>query len=156
MTRSGIRKTNRSNDYKEVIAYSFDQKGQQEWAGLVKFYGREKVVNALKNEINVLSYRAVDNACRYFGLKKEDLLSSILEKVRESIGSTGVKAIVYSNIRQKNEIERVMASMLLKEKNKAALSNKNPVGQGSEQNIPLHKIKAEKRTTGNSRIKKGR
>jgi hypothetical protein len=63
--------------YKTVIARIIERGGEQEWQGLVQFYGQDKVINALKKEITYLADYAIDEASNYFSIPKEQMLCYI-------------------------------------------------------------------------------
>ena len=63
--------------YKTVIARIIERGGEQEWEELIQFYGREKVMNALRNEITYLPDYAIDEASYYFSIPKEQMLCYI-------------------------------------------------------------------------------
>lgn len=60
--------------YKMVISRIIERGGPQQLEELVRFYGEDKIVNALKNEIAFLADYAIDAACRYFPVKKQEML----------------------------------------------------------------------------------
>ena len=45
----------------------------KDWEELIRFYGRENIVQALKKDITYLSDMTVDAVCKYFQLSKEQL-----------------------------------------------------------------------------------
>jgi hypothetical protein len=60
--------------YKAVIARVVERGDQQEIDELVRFYGLEKVVTAIRDEIYFLPNYAIDRAIRFFPeLKKEEM-----------------------------------------------------------------------------------
>lgn len=60
--------------YKTIIARIIERGKQEQWEELVRFYGEDKVVGALKNEIVFLPDYAIEEACRYFPVKKQEML----------------------------------------------------------------------------------
>ena len=60
------------------IPYCYDTgywKGTaEEWAEMIWFYGKDKVIHALKKEIKFLADYAIEEVCAYFPLRKEELL----------------------------------------------------------------------------------
>lgn len=60
--------------YKTVISRIVERGGQEEMDELVRFYGHEKVINTIRNEIYFLPDFAIDRAISFFPfLKKEEL-----------------------------------------------------------------------------------
>lgn len=59
--------------YVTVIQRIIERGGKERWQELVRFYGKEKVVNSIMNEINFLPDEIIEDACNYFNLKKEEL-----------------------------------------------------------------------------------
>jgi hypothetical protein len=60
--------------YKTVIGRIIERGNEKEWTGLIRFYGKDTVLNALKNEIVYLPEYAIDEASKYFLIPKEDML----------------------------------------------------------------------------------
>jgi hypothetical protein len=56
-----------------VIDRVIDRGNNQDWAELIRFYGKSTVVKALKSEIKYLPDYAIESVCSYFKLKKEEL-----------------------------------------------------------------------------------
>ena len=63
--------------YKTVIARIIERGGEEEWQELIQFYGRDKVMNALRNEITYLPDYAIEEASNYFSIPKEQMLCYI-------------------------------------------------------------------------------
>jgi hypothetical protein len=61
------------NLYPSIIARVIERGTTEEVEELIRFYGREKVINALLKEILYLPDYAVDKATNYFNIKKEEL-----------------------------------------------------------------------------------
>jgi len=59
--------------YKTVIERVLDKGSTEEWEELIRFYGRDKVIHTLKNEITYLSDMTADAVCEYFQLSKQEL-----------------------------------------------------------------------------------
>jgi hypothetical protein len=69
-----IDKLNWQKAYKAVIARIVERGGQQEIDELVRFYGYDKVIKAVRDEIYFLPNYAIDRALRFFPeLKKEEM-----------------------------------------------------------------------------------
>lgn len=60
--------------YKTVIARIIERGPENQWRELVKFYGKQKVMNALINEIPYLPDYSVEEVSKYFSIPKEKLL----------------------------------------------------------------------------------
>jgi len=60
--------------YKTIIARMIEKGGEKEWIELIRFYGKDKVLNALKNEIIYLPEYAIEEVSKYFSIRKEDML----------------------------------------------------------------------------------
>ncbi len=56
-----------------VIERVIERGTPEEWEEMIKFYGRKKVVTALKNKITYLTDKATKKVCDYFELKQEEL-----------------------------------------------------------------------------------
>lgn len=63
--------------YKTVIARMIERGGEKEWQELIRFYGRDFVINTLKNEIPFLPDYAIQEASLYFSIPKEQMLCYI-------------------------------------------------------------------------------
>lgn len=63
-----------AGDYLPVIERVLEKGNEAEWKEVIRFYGENKVVFALKNEIKFLPDYAIDKVCEYFQLRKEELL----------------------------------------------------------------------------------
>lgn len=59
-----------------IIERVIERGTHEEWAELVRFYGRERVLNGLKSEIKFLPEEIIADVCGYFNLKSQDLLCS--------------------------------------------------------------------------------
>ena len=60
--------------YKTVIARIIERGGHQQWEELIRFYGEEIIINALKNEILFLPDYAIEATCGYFPVPKQEML----------------------------------------------------------------------------------
>jgi hypothetical protein len=63
--------------HKTVIARILERGGKSEWQELILFYGKQKVLTAIQNEIVFLPDYTIEEVCAYFNLKKETLLCYI-------------------------------------------------------------------------------
>ncbi len=68
--------------YRPVIARIIERGNEKEWEELIRFYGRPKVIGALRNEIKFLPDYAIEKVCRYFPIKKEEMLCYIRKQSR--------------------------------------------------------------------------
>lgn len=59
--------------YKSVLARIIERGGPEHWEELIRFYGRETVVKALKYEIVFLP-DAIEKVSSYFRIEKEEML----------------------------------------------------------------------------------
>lgn len=63
--------------YKWIIARIIERGNKEEWEELIRFYGKEKVINALKNDVIFLADYAIEDVCSYFPIRKEEMLCYI-------------------------------------------------------------------------------
>ena len=56
-----------------VIERVLDRGNSQEFEAMVRFYGREKVVDVLRNKTVYLMDHSMKRACAYFGIYREEL-----------------------------------------------------------------------------------
>ena len=59
--------------YKTIIERVLDKGNTAEWEELIRFYGKDKIIFALKNEITYISDMTTDALCEYFQLSKQEL-----------------------------------------------------------------------------------
>jgi len=71
-----------NDEYLTVIERVFERGSKKEWEEVIRYYGRNKVLNALKNRIKVLADYAIQNVCSYFPIKKEEMLCYIRKQSR--------------------------------------------------------------------------
>jgi hypothetical protein len=62
-----------SKEYSATIERVIERGAEEEWEELIRFYGREKVVNTLKYETNYLADEIIQEVCRYFNLQPSQL-----------------------------------------------------------------------------------
>jgi hypothetical protein len=60
--------------YKSVVARVIERGDPEHWEELIRFYGRETVLKALKNEIVFLPDYAIEKVSSYFRIEKEEML----------------------------------------------------------------------------------
>lgn len=66
-------KINWQKSYKTVIARILERGTQKDKAELERYYGREKVIQAIKDEIPYLPNFVIDDVCKCYHLEKVDL-----------------------------------------------------------------------------------
>ena len=59
--------------YLSVIDRVIENGNPDHWAEMVRFYGQDRVIKALKYEISYLTDNGVKAVCRYFHLSKQEL-----------------------------------------------------------------------------------
>lgn len=59
--------------YQIVIERVLTRGDENDWDVMIKFYGEEKITDALKNEIGDLPDLIIDKVCKYFQLNKNQL-----------------------------------------------------------------------------------
>lgn len=62
-----------ARSYHTVIERVLDKGNKEEWEEMIRFYGREKVLHALKYEITFLSNMTSEAVCEYFQLSRQEL-----------------------------------------------------------------------------------
>ena len=70
------------NLYPSIIARVIERGTNEEVQELIRFYGKDKVVNALMKEILYLPDYAMDKATNYFHIKKEELACYARKQLR--------------------------------------------------------------------------
>jgi len=69
-----VSKIDWNKSYKTIIARIIERGSPSDWEEIIRFYGKEKVINALKNEIVFLPNYAIEEVCSYFNFEKEDMM----------------------------------------------------------------------------------
>ncbi|KQS41002.1 hypothetical protein [Pedobacter sp. Leaf194] len=64
---------NWQRSYRIVIERVITRGEEIDWEELLRFYGQEKIVDTLKNEIGYLPELIIDKVCKYFRLTKNQL-----------------------------------------------------------------------------------
>ncbi|MBE5318750.1 hypothetical protein IM793_06270 [Pedobacter sp. MR2016-19] len=72
-----------SRSYKTVIERVLDKGNTMDWEEMIRFYGRENVIRALKEDITYLSDMTMEAVCRYFQLSKEKLRCYIKKQLHQ-------------------------------------------------------------------------
>jgi hypothetical protein len=71
---TNFRKLDWEKAYIPIISRIIERGGQNEIDQITKYYGREKIVNTIKDEIHFLPNYAIDRAIDFFPeLKKEEM-----------------------------------------------------------------------------------
>jgi hypothetical protein len=60
--------------YKTIIVRIIERGNEKEWIELIHFYGRDKVLDTLKNEILFLPDYAIDAVATYFSIAKREMV----------------------------------------------------------------------------------
>ena len=59
--------------YLYVIGRVLERGNDEEYAEMIRFYGRDRVLDALRSEINRLPRYIIPRVCAYFGLQRRQL-----------------------------------------------------------------------------------
>lgn len=59
--------------YLSVIKRILERGTEEEWEEMIRFYGREKVVNAIKNEIPYIQKFVVPKVIHYFSIPENEM-----------------------------------------------------------------------------------
>lgn len=70
--------------YMTVIARIIERGDESDLRELERFYGKVKIVNALKNAIVFLPDYAIEDACNRYSLRKEELLCHLRKQSKPS------------------------------------------------------------------------
>ena len=62
-----------NRSYRTIIERVLDKGDIRDWEEMIKFYGKENVIKALKNDITYLSDMTMEAVCKYFQLSKKQL-----------------------------------------------------------------------------------
>lgn len=73
---------NWQKEYAAIIERVIERGTEDEWKELIRFYGKEKVVNTLKNETNYLPDEIIEDVCRFFNLKPSQLKCYVRKQSR--------------------------------------------------------------------------
>ena len=65
-----------------VIERVLDRGNDREFEEMIRFYGREKVLQVLKHETIYLMNHSIERACAYFKLKPEELVCYMRKRSR--------------------------------------------------------------------------
>jgi hypothetical protein len=68
--------------YKTIIARIIERGNEKEWIELIRFYGAEKVLHALKKEITYLPDHSLEEASKYFSIPKKEMLCYVRRQSR--------------------------------------------------------------------------
>lgn len=59
--------------YRAIMERVLDKGNTSEWEEMIRFYGKDNVLNALKNDITYLTDMTAEAVCEYFQLSKTEL-----------------------------------------------------------------------------------
>jgi len=59
--------------YKTIITRILERGFEKEWEELIRFYGHNRLINALRNEIIFLPEYAIEDVATYFHISKEEM-----------------------------------------------------------------------------------
>lgn len=59
--------------YRSIIARVLERGNNEEWQEVIRFYGNDTIINALKSEIKYLPDYIIDKVCGYFNLQQGEL-----------------------------------------------------------------------------------
>lgn len=68
--------------YLSIIGRVIERGTKEEWEEMIRFYGKAKVINALKKEIVYLPDYVVEKVTHYFNIQKEELACYERKKLR--------------------------------------------------------------------------
>lgn len=68
---------------RSIIERVLERGTKEEWQELIRFYGESKVIAALKTDIKFLPDYAIEEVCKYFNLKKEELACYVRKQSRK-------------------------------------------------------------------------
>jgi hypothetical protein len=61
-------------EYLTVITRVIERGNAAQWIEMIRFYGEPAVIHALQHDIAFLADYAIEEVCKYFPLRKEELL----------------------------------------------------------------------------------
>lgn len=68
--------------YRSIIERVLERGTEEEWEEIIRFYGKPRIINALKTEIKYLPDYTIEKITSYFNLKKEELACYIRKQLR--------------------------------------------------------------------------
>ena len=71
--------------YKSIIARIVERGGPEHWEELIRFYGSEKVLKALKSEIVFLPDYAIEKVSAHFGIEKVEMLCYMRKRSKKEL-----------------------------------------------------------------------
>lgn len=69
--------------YRSVIERVLESGTKEEWEEIIRFYGKPRIITALKQEIKFLPDYIIDKVCSYFDIKKEEMACYIRKQLRK-------------------------------------------------------------------------
>jgi len=73
-----------NRSYRTIIERVLDKGDTRDWEEMIKFYGRENVIRALKSDITYLSDMTMEAVCKYFQLSKKQLRCYTKKQLRQA------------------------------------------------------------------------
>lgn len=61
------------NSYRSTIERVLERGTKEEWDEIIRFYGKQKIIFALTDEIKYLPDYVIDLVSSYFNIRKEDM-----------------------------------------------------------------------------------
>lgn len=59
--------------YRSIIERVLERGTKEEWEKIIRFYGKPKIITALKEEIKFLPDYIIDSISSYFNIRKEEM-----------------------------------------------------------------------------------
>lgn len=72
-----------NRSYKTIMERVLDKGSERDWEEMIRFYGRENVIKALKEDITYLSDITMQAVCKYFQLSEEQLRCSTKKQLNQ-------------------------------------------------------------------------
>jgi len=72
-----------NRSYKTIMERVLDKGGEMDWEEMIRFYGRENVMKALKEDITYLSDMTMKAVCEYFQISEEQLRCSTKKQLNQ-------------------------------------------------------------------------
>lgn len=69
--------------YRSVIERVLERGTKQEWEEIVRFYGKPRIITALKEEIKFLPDYTIEATSSYFNIKKEEMACYVRRQLRK-------------------------------------------------------------------------
>ncbi|MEO8405757.1 MAG: hypothetical protein ABI480_14210 [Chitinophagaceae bacterium] len=69
--------------YRSVIERVLERGTKEEWEEIIRYYGKPKIIAALKEEIKFLPDYTIDAVSSYFNIRKEDMACYVRTQLRK-------------------------------------------------------------------------